>query len=236
MKTIIVDNRISEKCERSLLKEGFNIIKLSKDPDLGNAVLSHPDTVLFYAEGQIITTADYCDVAPYVFSDIREFAPSIKISFTCDKRKPEYPYDCIMNALVIGKKIFCKSDSISEAVIRFARENQYEIIHTSQGYPACVTLAFGNNAITADRGLATVLENNGVSVTLIDEGHISLPPYQYGFIGGASGVVGDKVYFFGDIKSHPDYDKICSHIRSRGFYPISLSDEELIDLGGIIAL
>ncbi len=236
MKTLIVDNRISEKCERALIKEGHSLIKLPKDPRLSEAVSAHPDTVLFYANSEIITTADYCDAAAYVFSDIREINTKIKISFTDDIRSDRYPDECIMNALVIGQMIFCKSDSISDGIVDYARRNGYKIIHTNQGYPACSVLAFGNCAITADHGIADILRENGIRVTLISQGGISLPPYEYGFIGGASGVVGRRVYFFGDIGKHPDSETICQAIISEGFIPFSLSDEELRDFGGIIAL
>ena len=236
MKVIIVDQRIPLSCERYLLKEGFLPIKLAPDPDLGEAVASHPDTVLFYNDGRIITTADYCDAAAYVFSDIREYAPEVKITFTADKRGKSYPKDCIMNALVIGKNIFCKADSVSEAIIDYAKLGGYNIINTKQGYPACSVLHFGNSAITADEGLAAVLTESGIKVTLIRQGHISLPPYEYGFIGGASGVVGNKIYFFGDISTHPDCDRILEAIIGEGYTPISLSSEKLADLGGIIAL
>ena len=91
MKIIIVDNRISQKCERALEKEGFYLIKLPTDPNLGEAVRSHPDTVMFYCDGEIITTAEYCDVAAYIFSDVREFAPNVRISFTDDRRSDRYP-------------------------------------------------------------------------------------------------------------------------------------------------
>ncbi len=236
MKVIIVDNRITDKCERALEKEGFLIIKLPPDPSLGEAVASHPDTVLFYQGGELITTADYCDAAAYIFSDLRELCPDVKISFTSDSRGKSYPNDCILNALVIGKRIFCKSDGISDAVIDFAKRRGYEIIHTSQGYPACNVLAFGGRAITADRGLAPLLEKSGIKVTLIGTQGISLPPYEYGFIGGACGVVGNKIYFFGDIDSHPDSEKIKKAIFDEGFEAVSLSDEKLRDFGGIIAL
>lgn len=236
MKVIIVDNRISKKCEKSLEKEGFYLIKLPPDPHLGAAVASHPDTVLFYADGEIITTADYCDAAAYVFSDIREIAPNVRISFTDDRRNDRYPEDCIMNALVIGQRIFCKTDTVSQAICAFAIDRGYELIHTNQGYPACSVLAFGNNAITSDVGLASLLQKNGISTTLISQGGISLPPYQYGFIGGASGVVGSKIYFFGDIGTHPDGKAICDAIISAGYTPVSLSDEGLCDFGGIILL
>ena len=236
MKVIIVDNRISPACERYLLKEGYFLIKLAADPDLGEAVASHPDTLLFYSDRQIITTADYCDAAAYIFSDIREFAPDVRVSFTADRRKKDYPHDCIMNALVIGNKIFCKEDSISEAIKDYAKDKGYSVVNTKQGYPACNVLHFGNSAITADRGLSQLLSENGIKVSLIRPGHISLTPYEYGFIGGASGVVGNKVYFFGDLSTHPDCEIIRKAVIDEGYVPISLSDENLADLGGIIAL
>ena len=236
MKLLIVDSRISEKCERSLLKEGFMLLKLPPDQSLGEAVCSHPDTLMFHLNGELLTTADYCDCAPYVFSDIREYVPHIKMHFLSDQRSAKYPEDCILNALVVGNKIFCKSDSASKAIHLLAERLGYEICHTNQGYPACSTLALGNRVITADKGLAKVFSAHNIEVTLISEGHISLPPHSYGFIGGASGVVGSKVYFFGDIMTHPDGQLIYDTVKEAGYIPISLSDEPLCDFGGIIAL
>ena len=236
MKLLIVDSRITKKCETSLLNEGYTLLKLPPDKKLGEAVSSHPDTVMLYLDGEIITTADYCDCAPYIFSDVRELCPHVRIRFTADERRAEYPHDCIMNALVVGKQVFCKSDTVSSVIIYNAKRGGYKICHTNQGYPACSALAFGNNVITADRGLGAVMAKEGISVTLISPGSISLPPHEYGFIGGASGVVGKKVYFFGDITSHPDGEMICTVINEAGYTPISLSDEPLTDFGGIIAL
>ncbi len=236
MKVLIVDNRIPEGCERYLIKEGFSLLKLPADPTLGSAVASHPDTVLFHFGNEMVTTADYCDVAAYIFSDIREYRPDVKIGFTADVRSEKYPYDCIFNALVIGKYLFCKSDTISDGVRMIAERQGLEIVHTNQGYPACSVLHFGNAAITADLGLGELLKRYGVKVTMIRQGSISLPPYQYGFIGGASGVVGHKVYFFGNLNTHPDAEKIRKAIEDEGYLAISMDEGELRDLGGIIAL
>ncbi len=236
MKTVIVNERISHSCERALMLEGYRMLKLPRDSRLGEAVCSHPDTVLFYANGEIITTAEYCDDVAFFFSDLREFCPEIKISFTADERSSPYPNDCIMNALVIGDKIFAKADTLSEKIKEFANKHGYTLVHTNQGYPACTVLTFGNSAITADRGMATALEREGVEVTLIREGSILLDGCDYGFIGGASGVVDNKVYFFGDISAHPDGELICDTARRAGFVPILLSDEPLRDLGGMIFL
>ena len=236
MKILIVDSRITDKCENALIKEGYTLLKLPSDKSLGEAVSSHPDTVLFYLNGNIITTADYCDCAAYIFSDLREFCPDVKIHFTSDERSEKYPHDCIMNALVVGNHIFCKSDTISRDIIDLANNSGYEICHTNQGYPACSVLAFGNNAITSDRGIAEAMKKLNINVTLIKDGFISLPPHKYGFIGGASGVVGKKVYFFGDVMTHPDGHLITQTVTEAGYTPISLSDEPLADFGGIISL
>ena len=237
MKTVIVDDRISEKCERGLMLRGFTPIRLPKDPSLGEAVSSHPDTVLFKLNDEIFTTADYCDSAAYVFSDLREYAPHIKINFTSDTRGKSYPDDCKMNALRLGNKIFAKLENLSSAIIRAAKNGGFDLINTNQGYPACTVLALDeSHSITADKGMAKTLSENGVEVTLIREGYISLPPHEYGFIGGASGVFDGTVYFFGNVAAHPDAEKIDNAIRAIGYRTVSLSDEPLCDLGGMIFL
>jgi hypothetical protein len=237
MKAVIVDERISDACKRGLEMRGFMPILLPKDPSLGEAVASHPDTVLFKLLDELFTTCDYCDAAEYVFTDVREFAPHIKMNFTADVRGPRYPDDCKMNAVCFGKRIFARLDSLSPAIKSAADRLGYELINVNQGYPACTTLALGDsNAVTADRGMAKILSENGITVTLIGEGHISLPPHEYGFIGGAAGVFDGKVYFFGDLSTHPDFEIIENAIRIAGFEPVSLSREPLRDLGGMIFL
>jgi hypothetical protein len=90
------------------------------------------------------------------------------------------------------------------------------------------------NAITADEGIYRALREISVNALLIKPGHISLPPYSYGFIGGASGVDTDKVFFLGDFSSHPDKEKMQDFIENLGMKIISLSDEPLMDLGGLM--
>ena len=235
MKLLIVDNRLTEKCERALLVRGFTLLKLPSHKQLGSAGESHPDTLIFCKDDRLITTAEYCDEAAWIFSDLREYLPHLKISFTADSFGSKYPADCLFNALTIGNKIFARTESISYAVKEFAENNGYEICHTNQGYPACSVLAFGNSAITADQGMADLLSKSGVKVTLIRPGFISLPPHEYGFIGGASGVYDNTVYFFGDISLHPDFEIIKNAIEAEGFSWVSLSEEPLCDFGGFIA-
>ena len=235
MKIALVDERISPECERNLLLRGIKIIKVPRAGGLGEAICSHPDTVMFAHNGKIISSADYMEEAPFLFSDICELLPDTSFKFTSESFSERYPLDAIFNALVIGSKIFYKEDTVSPAIKEYARATGLTPFPVKQGYPACTVLPLGKSAaITADRGMAKRLRDAGIRVTEISEGHISLPPHKYGFIGGCAGCDGENVYFLGQIESHPDSDIIKAAITAEGLVPVSLSKGMLCDLGRII--
>ena len=233
----IVDERISSSCEHALLRRGFNVIKLPPSKNLSSPIASHPDMLIFKHENNLITSADYCDTAAYIFTDIREYSPAARILFSNDVQEKAYPKDAIFNALVIGKHLFCKTDTVSGAILEYSKFANLTVHHVNQGYPACTVRALNSeNAITADEGMANAMESVGINITRIRNGGISLPPYQYGFIGGAAGVFGDSVYFLGNPDHHPDGRKIINACRRAGLNAVSLSDEGLADLGRILFL
>lgn len=230
----LVDERLGAEEERSLLLIGARVIRMPASRHLPEAVRSHPDMLAFYNDRHLITSADYCEEHPHILNDIYEAVRSLKISCTEDIHGASYPHDAIFNALVIKNYIFYKEDTVSAAVREHARERGLTPIPVKQGYPACTALAFGNSAITADRGMAKAMSEVGIKVTLIENGGISLPPHEYGFIGGAAGVFGDKVYFIGDITRRRDFERIDSAIRAEGYTPVSLSRGAVRDLGRIV--
>ena len=230
----LVDERISAKCERALLLRGFRVIKLPPSESLSEAVASHPDMLTFCHGNKIIASADYCERYPWVFTDIRELSNNAEFLFTSDVFMKEYPRDAIFNALLAKEYILLKEDTVSKSVLEYAKQAGLTPVSVKQGYPACTALVFGGGAITSDRGMCDALSRCGLEVTLINNGDILLPPYEYGFIGGASGVLGDKVYFLGDIMKHRDAERICEAIKRQNYTPVSLSDEPLADLGRII--
>ena len=241
MSSVIVDTNLSAACKRRLAILGYNVIELPPYSGISSPVASHPDTLICRIGDELITSADYCECAAYVFSDIRERHPSIHVRF-CDEGLAEpYPHDCAYNALVTSNRLIARVDSISRGVIDAAASHGLEICDTSQGYAACSTLTFRDadgvdHAVTADAGMAKTLAKCNVKVTKIGDIGINLPPYKYGFIGGASGVHGDVVYFIGNLDTHPDVDIIRRAIESAGLRVYSLSDELLCDCGGLIFL
>lgn len=230
-----VDERISPECERSLTLQGFTVIKLPPLPSLSSPIASHTDMLMFYHGDTLISSTYYCDAAPFVFSDIHDLAPKIKLMFADEAQTDKYPHDAIFNALVIGNRLFIKTDTASKAVIEYGKSCGLKIIHTNQGYPACTVLRLSEDtAITADSGMARTLEREGIKVTLISNGSISLPPYEYGFIGGTAGIYDGKIYFLGDPETHPDAQKIIDACTNANLEIRALSGGILSDLGGIL--
>ena len=112
------------------------------------------------------------------------------------------------------------------------------MINVKQGYCKCsICIVDDNSIITSDEGIYKEVIKYGIDCLLIQKGHIDLFELDYGFIGGCSGLISDKtLMFFGDIKKHPDYNKINTFVSSKNKTIISLSDENLLDLGSLIPL
>ena len=61
MKICIVDERIPDEAKRRLSIDGFYIIEAKKSKNLPAPLASHPDMLLFFNEGKIITYSEYYD-------------------------------------------------------------------------------------------------------------------------------------------------------------------------------
>ena len=237
IKIAIVDSRIDAVAERKLTLLGYKVITMPPFSRLSEAVASHPDMLIHRVGNEYISYADYCEEASYVFSDLSllSIGTGARFTFTADEVSPEYPRDVGLNALEIGGKLFTRLTSASESLLKAAEEHGLEIVDVKQGYPACTVLKLSEKAaITADRGLAKILKEHGIRVTLIETGGISLSPHEYGFIGGAGEAHDGKLYFFGDVNTHPDGQKIISAAEAEGLKVIALTSGILSDLGGIV--
>ena len=237
VKIAIVDSRIDAAAERKLTLLGYRVLTLPPFSRLSQAVASHPDMLIHRIGNEYISYADYCEEASYVFSDLSllSVGTGARFTFTADEVSCEYPRDVGLNALEIGGKLFLRRASASDTLIVEAEKLGLQIVDVKQGYPACTVLKLSEEAaITADPGMAKILREHGIRVTLIEAGGISLPPHEYGFIGGAGEVDDGKLYFFGDVNTHPDSEKIVAAAEAEGLRVIPLTSGVLCDLGGIL--
>lgn len=235
MRAVICDGRISPKMERALEKHGYFVIKLPRCESLPEAISSHPDSLIFRLGNVFLTTCDYGERAAYVFSDIREFSAESRMFFIDEMLGKSYPEDTRLNAISFGKNLIVNTKTASKQILEIAKKEGFYPQNVNQSYPNCSILKLNEeNAITADAGIYKKLTSLGINTLLIKSGEISLPPYEYGFIGGASGVDGNRVFFLGNLDLHPCATEIKEFISHLGMRVISLSDEPLSDFGGLM--
>lgn len=149
-----------------------------------------------------------------------------------------YPDDCRLNFSRIGNRLFGKTDICDSFLKEFCMTNGIELINVNQGYCKCSLCIVNENAmITDDGSIKQATEKAGIDCLLISKGDIKLNGHNYGFIGGASALIGkDKLMFFGNLKHHRDYEKIIGFLNKYHCEAVFSEDFELTDIGGMIPL
>ncbi len=155
----------------------------------------------------------------------------------CKALSGKYPDNISLNVALIGNKLFCKESAVDVNIKDFCATKGIQIVNVNQGYTKCSTLILNDNAIvTADETIYRAAQNNHINALKITAGNIYLQNADYGFIGGCSGVIGDTVYFFGNINTHPQSAMITDFISTQGMNIISLTDGIMKDIGGFVCI
>lgn len=148
---------------------------------------------------------------------------------------PKYPLDVLYNCARVGKYFLC-SKNASKDLIFEAKKYGLELIYLKQGYVKCnVVIVDDNHIITEDEGIAKTLKaETDIEVLLIQGGFVSLEGYPRGFIGGATGKIGQEIVFNGNLSAHPDYDRIKAFLEPLGVGIKYFEEYPLTDIGSII--
>ena len=221
---VFTDSRISKQALHALALYGHTAVPCPPHPALDPAIASHPDMLLFPCERGIFVHAAHKLQA----GDL----PLIPI-----KQAPaqNYPHDVLLNAARIGSCLVCRPDTTADELLQYAKEADLTLLPVKQGYAKCNLCPVSDHAaITEDASIAAALGSVGIEVLQISAGGVSLPPYPYGFIGGASGNDGTHVFFCGDLSLHPDGARIAKFCRKHAKEPISLASHPLLDVGSLL--
>lgn len=180
------------------------------------------------------------------------------------KLQTDYPGNIIYNAVCTGKYFIHNLKYTDPGLLQAVRKwhRQYyphetlQLIDVPQGYTRCCCLPVDDTSfITSDMGIAKALASYDTDVLLIERGHILLPGFDYGFIGGCGGnllipqaadqrtvdkrTAGAKsvrtVVFNGNLEAHPDHEKIAAFVHDRNIDLIYFKDYPLTDIGSILA-
>ena len=193
---LIIDVRYVSLAKEKWGKE-YEIIPSFTHKKLQKPVCSHPDMT-------ILPIGDVFVCCPESFDYYKSFLGNRVISGQTPLFS-HYPEDIAYNVLIYKNKAFGKKDYIDDVVLSELKKQDIELINVNQGYAKCSCAVCDSGVITADEGIYDALEKNNINALKISSGHVKLTGYDYGFIGGASGIIDGKLTFFGDVSKHPDY-------------------------------
>jgi len=221
---VFADCRIPAPALQSLQRFGHTAMLCPAHPKLDKAIASHPDMLLFFTGNGILTHSDHMiPECPLPQTPIGE------------KLGKKYPEDVLLNAAVVGEWLVCRPDAVAEEILLYAKEKGIRTLPVRQGYAKCNLCIVSKRAvITEDASIAKALMGEGVDVLQVRPGYVTLPGYDYGFIGGASGCDGKHVFFNGDLSLHPDGERIAQFCKQHHKEPISLASGALTDIGSLL--
>jgi len=230
----IVDKRIPQTIEDNLNNIGVNIIKSTACSNTYDAIKYHPDISVCKLNSNNIV------VAPNVYEYYKEVLKPYGFNVICGEStiKNKYPYNIHYNIVILEKFAIHNFKYTDKVILDYIEKNNIEKINVSQGYCKCsICVVDDNSIITSDEGIYKEVIKHDIDCLLIEKGYIDLFELNYGFIGGCSFLLSNnELAFLGNIKKHPDYDKILNFVKSKNKKLISLSNDKLIDLGSVIQL
>ena len=149
---------------------------------------------------------------------------------------PEYPQDSTYNAACTGKYFIHNLSITAPELLQAAKQMGMILVDVNQGYTKCnVAILDEKTIITSDKGIADACEDYPeLDVLLIAPGYIRLDGFDTGFIGGASGRVGNVFIFNGNLAKHPDFARIVDFVESHGLTPKWFPEYQLTDIGSIL--
>ena len=241
MKKVYLSNAVHPALTSYLTQQGYAIELVKHESTTYSPVNTHPDIFM-------------CRFGVWEKPQIFPGNP--------EKLTPKYPGNIIYNAVCTGKYFIHNLKYTDPEVLAAAKtwkgalcgsaESDHPsggltLVDVPQGYTRCCCLPVDDTSfITSDHGIEKALTNAGADVLLIEKGHIQLPGFDYGFIGGCAGHIMisfentdntvPTIVFNGDLSSHPDHERIADFINARGIDIAYFEDYPLTDIGSILAL
>jgi len=233
---------IAQKIEESLNGLGIEVIKLYTGGDITDEVTAHPDMLCFHIGGsRWLFQEDIYNINKNAIDRLR-----LDITL-CNAHcaSAGYPQNIGLNAAYVGKYIFCLEKYTNQHIldintaytrglrVKPAMTDKVNIINIKQGYAKCsICIVDENSIITADMGIYKKAVRLGMDVLLTGAGRILLNGYNYGFIGGAAGLIDKNTIAFAG-QAGEDIVKFCG---DKGKNAVFLSEGQLYDYGGILPI
>lgn len=228
-KYVILDCRAEDCAVYTLEREGFTVIASLRLEGLYDAISAHPDIQIHYA-GQ---NRFIC--APEVYEYYKKKLKNCEVINAQEPVGLSYPEDVRLNAAYTGEYLICNVQYTAKQILNI--HTDVPVINVKQGYSKCsCCIADKRSLITEDAGIAAAAESVGMEVLRVNAGSIKLRGMNYGFIGGATGLIKNNLLsVYGDINTHKNANEIKEFLRRKNINILSLKNGRVEDIGTIIA-
>ena len=197
-------------------KRGVELLPIPANPVVDPRLAFHADLTLLHLNAQMFATV----------SDL--FIP-LPVNCSSILRIQTIEQESALNICIIGDYAICNEQTAAMNLAWLKK------IPVNQRYARCsVCVVDEHSIITADHGIAKSCQGL-LDVLEIEPGHIELPGYDYGFIGGCSFKLNaHELAFTGSLRNHPDAERIVGFLRERSVEPVYLTESNLLDIGSAV--
>lgn len=211
MNQVYLSYRANPLLTNELRKKGYEVILIKDTPYVHPAIASHPDLYM-------------CKMGVGQNAPIFLGKPELLTS--------KYPGDIRYNAVCLDDYFIHNLSYTDPALLSAAKEKGLTPVHVKQGYTKCSCVVVDGSAIiTADEGIYKSLQSLPIQILLVEKGHVELPGFPYGFLGGASGRIGGELLFHGNLQAHPDFQKMKEFVEARALRLTFFKSFPLSDIG-----
>lgn len=224
---IVVDYYADKEIVDSLKK--IDRVLLTKPSKLiYEGINGHPDLLIRQLDKELIAV-DENSIKYY-----KDYFKNYKLIPISSIKSP-YPNHIKLNYVVFKNYFIHNLKYTDKKILNFYKEKNYEFIDVKQGYTKCNIVVGKNSLITSDNDIYIKLKDKFPTL-LIDHKQIKLKNFNYGFIGGTSGLINDILYFTGRLERHSSYKKILRFLdKNKEDYKF-LTDKEIVDVGSLMQM
>lgn len=220
----VAENFPEESAEK--LKKYGQVVRTKANTRVLRGLDTHPDILVHpLPNGDIVVDRDNFDY-------YKKFFPDKNIIPSHSSLSGKYPGDIHLNAFAFKNIFIHNLKHTDQVILDHYKMAGYELINIKQGYAKCSCLVTEDFVITSDGGIYESLKDL-IPIYKIDHGGIKLQNFNYGFIGGASGVLGKKIFFTGDFSHHSSHEEILKIVSKYDYEIEILSKDPIEDFGSI---
>lgn len=221
---LVAENFPEESAEK--LKKYGRVVRTKTNARVLKGLDTHPDILVHPLPcGDLVVDRDNSEYYKNIFPD-KKILPSHSIL------SKKYPKDVPLNAFTFKNYFIHNLKHTDQVILDYYKRAGYDLVNIKQGYAKCSCLVTKDFIITSDGGIYESLRDL-IPIYKIDHGQIKLQNFNYGFIGGATGVLGKKIFFTGDFSHHSSYEEILKIINKYNYEIEILSKDPIEDYGSI---